>query len=57
MQFGMKARTFENFVAAADEAAMSRLFGGIHFRAGNEAGKILGAKVAAEVTEKLKTRK
>lgn len=57
MQFGMKARTFENFVAAADEAAMSRLYGGIHFRAGNEAGKILGAKVAAEVTEKLKTRK
>jgi hypothetical protein len=57
MQFGMQARSFEHFIAAADEAAMSRLYGGIHFRNGNEAGKILGAKVAASITEKLRTRK
>ncbi len=57
MQFGLQARTFEHFIAAADEAAMSRLYGGIHFRNGNEAGKLLGSKIAALHNEKLKTRK
>jgi hypothetical protein len=57
MQFGIQARSFENFIAAADEAAMSRLYGGIHFRNGNEAGKILGTQVAASINEKLRTRK
>jgi hypothetical protein len=36
---------------------MSRLYGGIHFRNGNEAGKILGTQVAASINEKLRTRK
>jgi len=57
MQFGLKARTFEHFIAAADEAAMSRLYGGIHFRNGNEGGKLLGTKIAALHNEKLKTRR
>ena len=32
------ARHFENFDAAAQEAAISRLYGGIHFRAAIERG-------------------
>ena len=33
--------------AAAEEAAVSRMYGGIHFRSDNEAGLVLGRKVAA----------
>ncbi len=33
--------------AWAEEAAISRLYGGIHFRSDNEAGLALGKKVAA----------
>jgi len=35
-------RTFSSFSAAADEAAVSRLYGGIHFRAANEDGQASG---------------
>jgi hypothetical protein len=35
--------------AMAEEAAMSRLYGGIHFRSDNEQGLVLGRKVAARV--------
>ena len=33
--------------AAAEEAAVSRLYGGIHFRSDNEVGLVLGRQVAA----------
>ena len=46
---GWGPRTFKNFKAAADEAALSRLYAGIHFRSGVEAGKVQGACVAAKV--------
>lgn len=50
---GHAARRFESFTEAADEAGMSRLYGGIHFRAGNEAGRVLGACIAERVMERL----
>lgn len=40
-------RSFPSFWAAAEEAAMSRLYGGIHFRFGNEAGIEQGRCVGA----------
>ncbi len=52
---GVKARTFSSFNAAAEEAGISRLYGGIHFRAaierGLEQGRCIGAYANA-----LKTR-
>lgn len=42
---GIKPRKFADFNAAAAEAAMSRLYGGIHFRAANENGLRQGAEV------------
>jgi hypothetical protein len=36
------------FSAAADEAGISRLFGGIHFRLGDQEGRKLGRKVGAQ---------
>lgn len=44
---GLPVRSFPSFAAAAEEAAMSRLYGGIHFRFGNEAGLAQGRAVGA----------
>ena len=52
---GIKPRSFPNFWAAAEEAAVSRLYGGIHFRAaierGLEQGRCIGGHVNALRTE------
>ena len=53
---GRSARSFASFNAAADEAALSRLLGGIHFRAAIENGLTQGRCVAA-YTVALKTRR
>ena len=48
---GLKARSYKSFWDAAREAAISRLYGGIHFRSaiqnGLEEGRCIGAKVNA----------
>lgn len=44
-------RSFDSFDEAAQEAAVSRLYGGIHFRFGNEAGLTLGTIVGQNVNE------
>ena len=48
---GLKPRAFASFWAAANEAALSRLYGGIHFRAaierGLEQGRCIGGYVNA----------
>jgi hypothetical protein len=43
------ARSFASFDEAADEAAISRLYGGIHYRAANERGLASGRKIGAAV--------
>jgi len=53
---GLPVRNFPSFAAAAEEAAISRLYGGIHFRAAIEQGLAQGACVAAAVN-RLTTRK
>ncbi|MGL4405903.1 MAG: vanadium-dependent haloperoxidase, partial [Notoacmeibacter sp.] len=52
---GVKARSFPSFMAAAEEAGISRLYGGIHFRAAIENGLDQGECVGA-FTNKLQTR-
>ncbi|WP_296509289.1 vanadium-dependent haloperoxidase [Rhodoferax sp.] len=46
---GWGPRTFANFKVAADEAAISRMYAGIHFRSGIEGGKTQGRCVAQRV--------
>jgi hypothetical protein len=53
---GLKPRTFTSFAAAAEEAGMSRLYGGIHFRAAVENGLAQGRCIGAFAIA-LKTRK
>ena len=53
---GLPARSFPSFWAAADEAGLSRLYGGIHFRAaidqGQAQGRCIGAYTAALITRR-----
>ena len=56
LALGHPVRRYRSFQEAADEAAESRLYGGIHFPMGNEAGKALGRCVGRVVLERLRTR-
>ncbi len=52
---GLKSRRYASFAAAAEEAALSRIYGGIHFRAAIAQGLAQGRCVGAFATA-LKTR-
>ncbi len=56
-QFGLGARTFNSFDEAAKQAAISRLYGGIHYRAAVENGLEEGKQVADFVFKKIRTKK
>ncbi len=47
---GFAPRTFASFEAAAQEAAISRLYGGIHYRSAIEDGLVMGQCVGATVS-------
>ena len=49
---GMK-RNFQSFKQAAQEASISRVYGGIHYRTGIDAGALQGEKVAEYISNKL----
>jgi hypothetical protein len=51
--YGLPIRSFTSFKAAADEATISRMYGGIHFRAAVEVGVGQGRKIGELVTKKL----
>ena len=51
--FGLPERHFDSFYDAANEAAMSRLYGGIHFRDACENGVAQGRKVGQFVLSNL----
>jgi len=55
-EMGLSARTFPSFRAAAEEAALSRLYGGIHYRQGNEFGVRQGKEVARVIFRKVRLR-
>ena len=46
-------RSFGDFVAAAEEASLSRVFAGVHFRTDEVAGEKLGRSIAGLVVEDL----
>lgn len=56
-QFGLPVRSFNSFKQAADEAAMSRMYGGIHYRAAIENGLLQGRNLGTYAVRKLKMRK
>ena len=56
VEYGLPARSFPSFEAAAAEAAISRLYGGIHYRPAIDDGVVMGRKVGALVIERVRTR-
>ncbi|MGH7569771.1 MAG: vanadium-dependent haloperoxidase [Gemmatimonadales bacterium] len=56
LALGHPVRRYGSFQDAADEAALSRLYGGIHYHIGNEGGKALGRCIGRVVLERLRTR-
>lgn len=54
---GLPSRSFVSFEAAADEAALSRLYGGIHYPMGNQNGLVQGRCIGAAVLSRARTRK
>ncbi len=53
-EYGLPDRTFNSFTEAANEAAISRLYGGIHYRAAIENGKVQGEKIGRLVLKKIR---
>ena len=56
VDFGLPPRTFPSFKTAAAEAAISRMYGGIHYRQSIEEGSIEGQKVGQLVVQRVKTK-
>ncbi|MBW8685246.1 vanadium-dependent haloperoxidase [Chitinophaga rhizophila] len=52
--FEIPARKFTSFLAASREAAISRLYGGIHYRDAIDNGVIQGQQVGEKVVEKIR---
>ena len=57
MEYGLPARFFDSFLQASEEAALSRLYGGIHYRMAIENGLDQGDAVGNYINNTLKTRK
>ena len=56
LEYGLPVRRFASFEDAAAEAAVSRLYGGIHFRQAIEQGVVQGRRVGAHVVGRVRTR-
>jgi hypothetical protein len=57
IEFGLTARSFKSFIQASEEAALSRMYGGIHYRPACENGKVEGRDLGNYILEKIKTRR
>jgi hypothetical protein len=55
-EFGIAPRTFKSFREASQEASLSRVYGGIHYKNACIVGNMTGRKIGAIVNEKLKLK-
>lgn len=55
-EFGLKTRRYQSFKHAAEEACISRLYGGIHYMDAIDQGIWQGKKVAAYILDKTKNK-
>jgi hypothetical protein len=56
-EFGIRDRSFKSFREAAQEASMSRLYGGIHFRCDLDRGNEVGRKIGEYIVGRLQLKK
>ncbi len=57
VEYGLKERQFKSFLHASEEAAISRLYGGIHYMMAIENGVDQGEEVGKYIIANLQTRK
>jgi hypothetical protein len=57
LEFGLPVRHFHSFTEASGEAAISRLYGGIHYRPAIETGLVEGREIGEWVVKKIKLKK
>lgn len=57
VKYGLPSRSFDSFYKASEEAAVSRLYGGIHYRPAIDYGVDQGQKVGEFIDKNLITRK
>lgn len=55
--YGLPPREFNSFIEASEEAAISRLYGGIHYMPAIKNGVIQGKKVGDLVTNRIQTKR
>jgi hypothetical protein len=55
--YGRTVRKFPSFIKAADEASISRLYGGIHYLPALDLGSTQGKKVGDWIQQKIRTRR
>lgn len=55
-RYGLPVRNFTSFYKAADEAAISRFFGGIHYWSAIENGRVQGKKIGQRIIAELVTK-
>jgi hypothetical protein len=56
VEFGMQARSFKSFIDASQEAAVSRVYGGIHYMPACENGKVQGRRIGEFIVSRLKMK-
>ena len=57
LAYGLPTRTYNSFIHAAEEAAISRLYGGIHYMMAITEGVVQGENVGNHVVNKIQTKK
>lgn len=57
IEYGMTARSFTSFIQASEEAAMSRMYGGIHYKPAVMNGITEGRALGNYILQKVKTRR
>jgi len=53
LKFGMPVRHFDSFIKASEEAAISRLYGGIHYMPAITYGQVQGRSVGALINQRV----
>lgn len=56
LEFGMPARSFKSFYQAAEEAGISRFYGGIHYKPAIEFGAKQGKAIGELIADRVKTK-
>jgi hypothetical protein len=56
VEYGLTSRSFGSFIEASQEAAVSRIYGGIHYRPACDVGIVEGRAIGDFIVKRLRTR-